>query len=92
MRAHDWPDGRVVRIRAGVHTGRPTPSPTGYVGIAVNAVARVCQAARGGQVLVTRAARDAAGDEPLPAELRRLGVERLRGIPEPVELWEIVQD
>src|SRR5918998_5093931 len=59
MRERPWPDGRTVRIRAGIHTGRPTASPTGYVGIAVNTVACVSQAASGGQVLVTRAARDA---------------------------------
>jgi class 3 adenylate cyclase len=90
MRTRPWPDGRSIRIRIGIHAGRPTASATGYVGIAVNTVARVCQAASGGQVLLTRAAKEAAGDKALPGELRLHGTERLRGIPEPVELWELV--
>jgi len=92
MRQHAWPDGRQIRLHAGVHSGRPTASPTGYVGIAVNTVARVCKRAAGGEVLITRAVRDAIGEEPIPVELRNVGIERLRGIPDPVELWAVAQD
>src|SRR4051812_334107 len=28
---HEWPDGVQLRVRIGVHTGRPAVAPTGYV-------------------------------------------------------------
>ncbi|CAA9544185.1 MAG: hypothetical protein AVDCRST_MAG79-2133 [uncultured Thermoleophilia bacterium] len=90
--AHPWPDGRRVRVRAGIHAGRPTATLTGYVGIAVNTVARVCAEAEGGQVLVCGAARrllDETGTEPLGVVLREAGTRTLRGIPDPIELWEV---
>src|SRR6266566_3765382 len=37
-----WPDALLVRVRVGLHTGRPTLTDAGYVGIAVNTAARVC--------------------------------------------------
>jgi class 3 adenylate cyclase len=54
-----WPDDLRVRLRVGLHTGRPTLTDAGYVGIAVNTAARVCFAAHGGQIVLSRAARDA---------------------------------
>jgi len=87
--AHAWPDDRDVRIRIGLHTGRPTLAETGYVGIAVNTGARVCGAGHGGQILVSRAARAAIGAA-REAELRTLGRYRLRGIPDEHELYQVV--
>jgi class 3 adenylate cyclase len=90
---HPWPDGREVRVRAGIHAGRPTATLTGYVGIAVNTVARVCAEAQGGQVLVCGAARGLLDDEVIESigvEVRDAGTRALRGIPDPIELWEVV--
>jgi class 3 adenylate cyclase len=87
--AHGWPDGRDVRVRIGVHTGRPTLTATGYVGIAVNTGARICAAGHGGQVVVSRATRAAVGGEST-VELRGLGRYRLRGIPDDHELYQVV--
>jgi class 3 adenylate cyclase len=89
--AHAWPDRRDVRVRVGLHAGRPTLTPSGYVGIAVNTGARVCAAGHGGQILVSRSARTALGDE-VTAELRSLGRYRLRGIPDEHELFEVAAD
>jgi class 3 adenylate cyclase len=53
-----------VRVRIGIHSGRPTLTEVGYVGLAVHTVARLCAAAHGGQIIVsgtTRAAVRAAG-------------------------------
>ena len=50
---HTWPDGVDVRVRAGIHGGRPTMTDTGYVGISVHTVARICSAGHGGQILVS---------------------------------------
>jgi class 3 adenylate cyclase len=83
----DWGDGRTVRVRIGLHTGRPTLGETGYVGIAVNTGARVCGAGHGGQILVSRSARAAIGPD-RASEFRPLGRYRLRGIPDEHELFQ----
>lgn len=77
-RDHAWPDGVKVRVRMGIHGGRPTLSDGGYVGVAVHTVARISALAHGGQILVSRAA---LAPE-LPAEILAvdLGEHHLRGI------------
>ena len=50
-------DGR-VRVRMGVHTGEPTLTDEGYVGMDVHRAARVMAAGHGGQVLVSQATRE----------------------------------
>ena len=59
--AHAWPDGLEVRVRAGIHSGRPTLTDVGYIGLAVHTTARVCSAAHGGQIVVSEEARAAVG-------------------------------
>ena len=78
VRDHTWPDGIAVRVRMGIHGGRPTLSEGGYVGVAVHTVARISALAHGGQILVSRAS---LGSE-LPAEITvvDLGEHHLRGI------------
>ena len=41
MRLRAWPDGVEVKLRIGIHSGRPTLTDTGYVGLAVHTVARI---------------------------------------------------
>jgi class 3 adenylate cyclase len=85
-----WPEGVEVRVRAGIHSGRPTLTDAGYIGLAVHATARVCSAAHGGQVVASGEARVAA-DETKPAgvRFRSLGRHRLPGLPEPVALFQV---
>ena len=47
-----WPDDLQVRLRIGIHSGHPTLTDVGYIGLAVHATARVCAAAHGGQIVV----------------------------------------
>jgi len=89
MRDHDWPDGREVRVRIGLHTGRPTRTPSGYQGISVNAAARICSCAHGGQILLSRATVEKL-PEGSELELRSLGTHRLRGIPDPHDIFQVV--
>jgi adenylate cyclase len=49
-----------LRLRAGVHTGDAVARRGDVVGHVVNVAARVCEAADGGQVLVSEEVRDAA--------------------------------
>ena len=78
--ARAWPDGLDVRVRVGIHSGRPTLTDAGYIGLAVHATARLCSAAHGGQIVLSADTRAAVGD-PVPAGLRfrHLGRHRLPG-------------
>jgi class 3 adenylate cyclase len=87
--AHPWGDGRSVRVRIGLHAGRPTLTTTGYVGIAVNTVARIADAGHGGQILVSSGLRDAV-ELPQGITLSSLGAHRLRGIPDEHELFQVM--
>jgi class 3 adenylate cyclase len=90
IRDRAWPDALEVRLRVGLHSGRPTLTDTGYVGLAVHTAARICFAAHGGQIVLSRAAQQAVV-EALPAEvaLRELGSHRLAGLPEPELLFQV---
>jgi len=89
-RARAWPGGNDVRLRIGLHRGRPELTDTGYVGLSVHAAARICFAAHGGQIVMSAAVR-AAVHESLAdgVSLRSLGAWRFRGLPEPVELYQM---
>jgi class 3 adenylate cyclase len=89
MASHAWPDGRTVRARIGLHTGRPTRTPTGYQGISVNAASRLCACGHGGQTLLSRAVRAALADAPT-YEMRHLGSFRLRGIPDEHDIYQLL--
>src|SRR5215470_18055066 len=83
------PAGVEVRLRTGLHSGRPTLTDAGYVGLAVNTVARICAAAHGGQILLSEAARDAVRrGRPAGVRFRGLGSHRLRGLREAVTLFQ----
>jgi class 3 adenylate cyclase len=51
--AYAWPEGIEVRVRSAIHSGRPELTDSGYVGLSVHTVARICAAAHGGQVIVS---------------------------------------
>ncbi|MDQ2673317.1 MAG: adenylate/guanylate cyclase domain-containing protein, partial [Chloroflexota bacterium] len=87
--AASWPEDREVALRIGLHAGRPTLTGGAYVGIAVSTGARICAMAPGGGILVSRSVRSALGDDHGLAELRSIGAQRLRGIPDEIELFEI---
>ena len=90
LAAREWPAGVRPRLRMGIHSGRPTIGSEGYVGLAIHAAARVCSAGHGGQVVVSRAALNAVGDDlPEGMHLRSVGVHGLRGLPQPMELFQL---
>src|SRR5262249_59542906 len=47
LAAHRWPDDAEPRVRMGLHTGEPTSSGGGYVGLDVHRGARICAAGHG---------------------------------------------
>jgi class 3 adenylate cyclase len=91
LRSRAWPEGVRVSVRAGIHSGRPTLTDAGYVGLAVHTVARLCSAGHGGQILLSGAARDALGrSRPAGLRLRALGSHRLHGLREAVAIIQVV--
>jgi class 3 adenylate cyclase len=90
MHAAAWPEGIDVRLRIGLHRGRPALTDTGYVGLSVHAAARICFAAHGGQIVISSAVREAVLESlPEGVSLRSLGAWRFRGLPEPVDLFQV---
>ena len=85
-----WTGGLDVRIRVGIHSGRPTLTDVGYIGLAVHTTARVCSAAHGGQIIVSAATRVAIGaSAPTGIRFRSLGRHRLPGLPDAETLFQV---
>jgi len=90
LQAKVWPQKADVRVRIGMHTGRPTLTDTGYVGIAVHIAARICYASHGGQILLSSAAHDAFTDRLAEGiAFRSLGRYSLHGLAEPEALFQV---
>jgi DNA-binding NarL/FixJ family response regulator/class 3 adenylate cyclase len=90
---HEWPGAATLRVRMGLHTGQPAFVDDSYIGLDVHRAARICSAGHGGQVLLSEATREALpGGEPPEAGLRDLGEHRLKGLPAPERLFQVVAD
>jgi predicted ATPase/class 3 adenylate cyclase/DNA-binding CsgD family transcriptional regulator len=91
--AHPWPAGAPVRVRIGIHTGPAVPAGGGYTGLAVHRAARICAAARGGQVLISQATQALIEDEEegerLGFTLVDAGEVRLKDLDRPVRLFRL---
>jgi class 3 adenylate cyclase len=86
----DWPQASTVRLRIGLHRGRPALTETGYVGLSVHAAARICFAAHGGQIVMSAAVRGEVVDSLQEGVgLRSLGAWRFRGLPEPLVIFQV---
>jgi class 3 adenylate cyclase len=90
MHRTEWPDGIAVRVRIGVHRGRPTLTDTGYVGLSVHTAARICSAAHGGQIVLSSAVRSAVASSLADGvALKSLGAWRFQGLREPEDLYQV---
>jgi predicted ATPase/class 3 adenylate cyclase len=91
LQRHPWPDGVSVHVRMGIHTGEPTPSHEGYVGLDVNRTARISAAAWGGQIVLSRTTRALMeNDMPEAVTLRDLGYHRLKDLEHPEHLYQVL--
>ena len=76
-----------VRVRMGIHTGEPTLTDEGYVGLDVHRGARICAAAHGAQVIVSSTTRELLDGS---VELRDLGEHRLKDLADAQHLYQVV--
>ena len=92
LAAHKWPGRARVRVRMGIHTGQAVRAGEGYAGLAVHRAARICAAARGGQVLVSQATQVLIEDEEeegLGFALVDAGEHRLKDLDRPARLFQL---
>ena len=90
LRGRVWHEDLEVRVRIGIHSGYPTLNEANYIGMDVHTAARISAAAHGGQILVSGGTREAvirAGRDSV--RFRSLGEHHLRGIPEPVPVYQV---
>jgi class 3 adenylate cyclase len=88
--AHEWPEGRAVHVRMGLHTGEPAVGSEGYLGLDVVRAARLCTAGKGGHVLLSDTTRALVGASlPEGVSIFPLGERRLKDIDEPERVFEL---
>jgi adenylate cyclase len=74
-------------LRAGLHLGRPRKLGGDYLGVDVNIAARVCDAASGGEVLISETAHDRLDHDDFT--LRRRRRFRAKGAPKDLEVYAV---
>ena len=73
-----------IRVRMGLHTGKPHLAGEGYVGEDVHLGARIAAAGHGGQVLLSAATRSL-----VDADTTDLGEHRLKDFADPVPIFQL---
>ena len=84
------PDGW-FDLGVGVHAGEAVETAEGYIGRAVNVAARLCAAARPGEVLVSSTVKGITHAS-IPVGFISKGRRRLKGIRDPIEVWAVTRD
>ena len=82
-------DGYEPQMRAGLHFGTPQPIGIDYLGVDVNIAARLCEAARGNEVLISDAVRSHLHRR---TGLRRPPRRELDGVPKGLEIYSVAVD
>ena len=92
LAAHSWPEGVLLRVRLGLHTGTPQRVGDHYVGIDVHRAARIAAAGHGGQILLSQTTRElVAHTLPDGVTLRDLGAHHLKDLQHPERITQVVQ-
>jgi class 3 adenylate cyclase len=91
LAAELWPEGGAVRVRIGMHTGEPIQTAAGYTGLDVIRGARIKEAGHGGQVLLSKSTAALIEDALIGGlSLRDLGAHRLKGLPHPERILQLI--
>src|SRR5256714_627672 len=89
--AERWPPAITLEIRVALHSGEAELRDGQYHGQALNRCARLLATCHGGQVLLTTATEQLLVDElPANAELRDLGLHRLKDLNRPEHVFQLV--
>ena len=80
--------GLLIEIRVGLSGGEATREANDYFGDPVVEAARLCAVCAGGQILASDVVRLIAGRR-TPQRMRSIGPIKLKGLPEPVETFEV---
>jgi predicted ATPase/class 3 adenylate cyclase len=89
--AERWPPAVNLEIRVALHSGEAELREGQYHGQVLNRCARLLATSHGGQVLLTSATEQLLLDElPASAELRDLGLHRLKDLARPEHVFELV--
>jgi class 3 adenylate cyclase len=91
LAAEVWPEGGVVRVRMGLHSGEPIRTAEGYTGLDVIRGARIKEAGHGGQVLLSKSTAALIEDALIGGlSLLDLGEHRLKGLPRPERIFQLI--
>ena len=80
-------DGYEPALRAGLHVGRPRHLGGDYLGVAVNVAARVAEAAKAGEALISETARERLPPDAYPLRKRRRF--RAKGAPDDLAVYAV---
>lgn len=81
--------GFPIRMRVGIHLGRPRRTANGYVGMEVHEASRIGDLGHGGQIVVSDTVASAIAAEAPDVSCRELGIFTLRDVTEPRPLFQI---
>src|SRR5919202_4508779 len=91
LQAEPWDSLEALRVRTALHTGVAEERAGDYYGPAVNRAARLLAAGHGGQILLSLAAAELVREQlPPGAELRDLGLHRLKDLSHPEHIFQLV--
>ncbi|RHW25240.1 adenylate/guanylate cyclase domain-containing protein [Nocardioides immobilis] len=89
LAAADWPGGRPIRSRTGVHVGVVSSYDGSFVGYDVHRAARIMGTANGGQVVVSQAVIEDFETRPEDLEITDLGTHPLKDLAEEERLFQV---
>jgi predicted ATPase/class 3 adenylate cyclase len=93
LAAQEWPEGIVLKVRMGLHTGEADERDDDYFGADVSRAARLMAVAHGGQILCSQATADLIGGHlAAGVSLVDVGVHRLRDLSEPLRIFQVIGD
>ncbi|MGI4790755.1 MAG: adenylate/guanylate cyclase domain-containing protein [Janthinobacterium lividum] len=91
MESWNLKNGRTLRVRMALHTGRAERRGGDYFGAALSRAARLLAAGHGGQTLISEAAAVSVSEGlPEGCLLRSLGRHRLKDLAQPQEIFQVL--
>jgi serine phosphatase RsbU (regulator of sigma subunit)/class 3 adenylate cyclase len=91
LQSEPWGEIGPLRVCMALHTGAAVERHGDYLGPTLNRCFRLLEASHGGQILLSLATQELAHDHlPEGASLRDLGEHRLKGLVQPVRVFQLI--